>query len=296
MSATIAVCLKRVHMASVPLRLDRSGGAIRAEEAPAAANPADLAALAQAFRLRQAIGAARVLALTVGPAAWEEPLRLALAAGADEALRLWHPSWPEEHWRGALDGSAAHTQFAAEAAAEALAPLGTMLVLTGEASADGGHGCFGAFLAHALGAAYAHRAVTLEPDRQRWRARVKLERGYLQDMGLPAPAVVTISPSLPAPPYASLPAWMASRTARIRVERASLPYPVGPHTALRAPVPRVKRYTVPEASLDAESRIRAMVELPVSGGGALVQAEEGADAQARAILKLLREQGYVAGG
>jgi electron transfer flavoprotein beta subunit len=296
MSRPLAVCLKSVHATSVPLRLDPSGRAIRADESPMAVNPADLAALGLALGLLGGAPERRVLALTVGPFAWEEPLRFALAAGASEALRVWNPAWPSGQWEGAVDGSAAHTRLAAEAAAEAL--RSTMghdrpgLVLTGEASADAGHGCFGAFLAHALGAAFAHRAVALEPDGADWRVRVKLERGYTQEMALRAPAVVTVSAALPAPPYPSLPAWMASRTAIIRTERSALPYPTGTGMRLRAPVPRVKRYQVPEPSLNAEARIRAMVEQPTSSGGAVIAAEAGAEAQAEAILKLLGEKGY----
>jgi electron transfer flavoprotein beta subunit len=293
MGDTLAICIKRVHATSVPLRLEASGRAIRGEEAPASANPADLAALALALSLRAAGGDGRIVALTVGPAAWEEPLRLALAAGAEEAVRLWNPAWPEERWGGALDGSAAHTRLVAAAAAEAFSSLRPALVLAGEASADGGHGCFGALLAHALGAAFAHRAVALAREGTGWRLRVKLERGYTQEMTLPAPAVVTVSPSLPPPGQASLPAWIASRGASIPTACPSLAYPPGADTALRAPVPRVKRYTVPDSTLDAESRIRAMVERPASGGGTLLGPEMGAEAQAEAILMLLAARDFL---
>jgi electron transfer flavoprotein alpha/beta subunit len=257
--------------------------------------------LALALMLRDATPGARVLAIAVGPKDWEEPLRHALAAGADAVLRLWNAAWPQGRWRGELDGSATHTQFVARAVAETLRGRGAALALSGESSLDGGHGSFGAFLAHALGASYAHRAVALgrdgdaSPTAPAWRARVKLERGYTQDLALASPAVVSVSAGLPPPPEAGLPAWMASRAAAIPAITAALPYPAAPPTQLRAPVPRVKRYVVPEPALNAEARIRAMVDQPLSGGGALLQAPEGADAQTEAALKLLEARGFVKG-
>lgn len=298
MSLTIAVCLKRNHDTTVGLRLDQAGRGIRAEEAPASRNPADLAALACALALRAHMPGARVLALAVGPREWEEPLRGALAAGADEALRLWNASWPLARFTGEVDGSASHTRFVAEAAAEVLRGRVAPLVLAGEASLDGTHGCFGAFLAYALGAAYAHRAVSIElvtgvaPQAAPWRVRVKLDRGFTQEMELISPAVVTVSASAATRSEAGLPAWMASRAARIPLQAPGLSYPAAPPTLLRAPVPRVKRYSVPDPALDAESRIRVMVEQPLSGGGARIDAEQGTQAQADAVLAMLAERGF----
>lgn len=298
MSVTIAVCLKRVYDTSVRVRLEVTGRAIRAAEAAASTNSADLAALALALGLRASLPGAQVLALTVGPQEWEEPIRRALAAGADNVRRVWNPSWPSTRWSAELDGSAAHTRLVAESAAAALRDCEPALVVTGESSMDGGHGCFGAFLAHALGASYAHRAASLEPvngsahEGRLWRARVKLERGFSQELTLNSPVVVSVFAGVPQPPAAPLPAWMASRAARIPVQASTAPYPSTPRTQLRAPVPRVKRYIVPDPALDAEARIRAMVDQPLSGGGALLQAEEGVEAQADAVIKLLQEKGF----
>lgn len=295
MPITIAVCLKRVHDISVPVRLDAARRAIRSEDAGHAANRADLSALALALRLKAEWKDARVLALTVGPPEWDEPLRQALAQGAGEALRVWNPEWPPERWNGQVDGSAGHTQFVAAAAANALAQAHPALVLTGEASSDTAHGCFGAFLAHALGAAFANRAVALERRERDWLTHVKLERGYTQALPIEGVAVVTISAALPAPAEPALPAWMASRTAAIPGATFARAYPEVTSSELCAPVPRVKRYTIPDAGLNAEARIRALVDLPIAGGGTRVAAEEGIEAQLLAIEQLLRERGYSGG-
>jgi electron transfer flavoprotein beta subunit len=289
---SIVVCLKPVQVPSVCLRLDESGRALHPGDAPFAVNPADLAALGLAFSVAAAGTAAEITALAVGPESWEEPLRVALAAGAQQALRVWNGDWPIARWQGAQDGSAAHTAFAARAVAEILASQVPDLVFTGDSSLDSGHGCFGAFLARFLGATYAHRTVALTRDDAGWRSRVKLERGYTQEMVLPAPAVLSVSAGLPQPPYPSLPAWIAARAATIPLRASALRYPSLPTTILRPPHPRVKRFVVPGAAMDAESRIRAMVEQPMAGAGTILQAGEGAATQAAAIEKLLREKGY----
>lgn len=293
MSETLIVCLKPVWRTDVALRLDESGRAVRAEEATRGLGAADLAALRRALDLRDGgtVGPARVLALTVGPQPAAEALREALAAGADEAVRVWGADWPTDA-ADALDGAAGTTRALAEAAAAVAAPREPALVLCGERSGDTGHECFGAFLARALGAAHAHRAAELAAADGGWRVGVKLERGYVQAMTLARPAVVTVAAGGARPAYASLPAWMESRRAAIPVADPGTPRPSAPHTTLRAPVPRVKRYTVPPSDLGAEARIRAMVTLESGGGGTLVEAEAGAGAQAEAILRLLRERGY----
>ena len=289
---SIAVCLKTVQLPSVRLRMDQSGRSPHAGDAPVSANPADLSALALALALGTEHGAAQVTALTTGPDSWEEPLRVALASGAQQAFRIWNDDWPAERWEGVQDGSATHTAFVAQAVAEALAAAAPDLVLTGESSLDSGHGCFGAFLAQALGATYAHRAVALTREDSGWRTRVKLERGYTQEMVLEGPIVLSVSYGLPQPAYPTLPAWIHSRSAVIPRRPSALGYPALPGTTLRPPRPRVKPFPVPDSALDAESRIRALVEQPVGAGGQTLQAGASPAAQAEAIVKLLRERGY----
>jgi electron transfer flavoprotein beta subunit len=289
----LCVCMKPVWRTDVPLRLDEAAHAPRPGEALRAANAADLAALQLALGLRAAEPALRVLALSVGPPAAEGLLREALAAGADEALRVWGADWPAG---AAVDAAGDLTRAHAVAAARALrgrcggagAPA---LVLAGERSADTGQESFGAFLAAELGAAFAHRITAARRGWVGWRVMVRLERGYGQALELPAPAVATVSAQLPRPGEASLPAWLASRRAAIPVLSVDGPAPRAGATTLRVPVPRVKHHPVPGQGLDAEARIRAMVTLEAGQGGALL-AGETPEAQAEAILTLLRERGY----
>lgn len=290
----IVACLKLCRRTEVPLRLSEAGGALAEGMEPGLPTAQDLAPLLAARALSAQLPAAgvRLIALSVGPPGWDSLLRHALALGADEAMRIWD-SGRGRGWDSTReDGSAATTGAKAAAAAESLADLAPALVLTGEKSGDTGRECFGAMLAHGLGAHFAHRATELAPDGEVWRVRVKLERGYTQEMELGRPALVTLAVQPLELPYASLPDWMGSLAAEIPVVPHAAPPGTAPHAVLRPPLPRVKRYTLPEAGLDAEGRIRAMVSLPDTGGGTLLPFGMGAREQARRAARFLAERGY----
>lgn len=299
----IAICLKAVWRTDTALRLQAAGRAVNPDGREPSLNPADRSALGLALRVRAQVGDAGIHAITVGPPAWEGLLRDALAWGAVEAQRLWHPDWPA-HRTLDVDGSAETTRLNARAAATALRTLAPALVLVGARSGDADHACFGAYLAGLLGMAYAHRVTAVEPIPTGWRVVAELERGYAQRMELPAPAVLTVSPHVAGPPDANLPAWLRSRTAPIRcatvelatVEPANAEPAASVHaaTTVRAPVPRVKRYTVPPAGMNAEERIRSLVTLRTGSGGTVVGAQQSPDQQADAIVGLLKSRGYLA--
>lgn len=286
----LCVCLKPVWRTDVPLRLEPASHGPRTEEAPLDAGPADGAALQLALRLREEVPGLRVLALSVGPPAAEPTLREALAAGADEALRVWGAHWPPRS--GDVDGSGDATQTLAIAAAEALRPRRPMLVLAGEQSSDTSHECFAAFLAGALQADFAHRVTRLRYEPDGWHALVLLERGYGQPLMLRAPAVATVSAQLPRPGYAALPAWLSSLRAEVPLANVASAGPLPALTHLRVPRPRVKAQPLPGRGLGADERIHAMVTLEAGGGGALL-ASEPPELQADALLALLRERGYL---
>lgn len=292
-TSCLCVCIKPVWRTDVQLRLDDAGRGIRHEEALPAANPADLSALQLALSLKGAggAGAFRVVAITLGSPAAEEVLREALAAGADEAHRIWDNAGSGVA-PGACDGSAETTHRSARVVATVVRPWQAHLILVGEKSADDGHESFGAYLAKTLGAAFSHRVTAVTAEGSNWRVVTRLERGYSQEMVLPAPAVVSVSAQMPRPDYASLPAWLHARRARIPVISVDAPRGQSAVTALRVPVPRVKRYTVPGSDLSAEARIQAMVTLEGTGSGTILAGETPQEG-ARAIVTLLEERGYL---
>ena len=344
----ICVCVKPVFRTDLPFRTAGPDGAfpgirgIHGDDLPPGDNPADVAALGAALELRSRLPeGARVLVLSVAGgmkgAGEEAPLlenilRAALAAGADQVARIvLEPSRPVPGENPGGDPAAGFAETAAETAAEsvseataeatrrnargaaeALRPMAPRLILTGEKSADSGRGCFGAFLAHELGADFAHRVNRIVPLDGGWRVTVRLEGGYGQEMVLgrkplgqdsahqkivPGPAVVTVAGAPGKLPYPSLPAWIASRTAEITVIRVA-PSPVdsaagGEASVLRVPMPRVKSYSAPDGGLSAEQRIGVMVGEETGGGGGAVFAEGSPEEQAEAALALLKERGMV---
>ncbi|HUJ73521.1 MAG TPA: hypothetical protein VL359_01635 [bacterium] len=232
-----------------------------------------------------------VLALSVAPPPREPLLREALACGAGAALRVWGRSWPDDllsHMEGTADLTAALAAAASHAIQE-WSGGEPLLVLTGDASGDAGHGCFGALLAHGLRAALVQRVAALHFRDASWLAVAKLEQGYSQEIVLPSRAVLTAVPQTIVPRQATLPEWLASRTATITQRLTDLPLPAAPDTRLRIPVPRVKRYAVPGSGLSAEQRIQALVNLPHAGGGTVLSAATGVPDQVETLLSLLRE-------
>ncbi len=312
----VVVCLKEALRSDIPIRLDPSGKTILRQDAVPAGEGLLPAHLGTALALKEKNSKVRVLALAVGAADCEPLLRNALALGADDVLRVG-PRGGEGAGPSPLDGSAATTFFAARAAANALAGYQPdynpeqipALLLAGAASGDTGHECFGAFLAWSLGAAFAHRAVSIQQEEAlrktpgktpgetqkeiQWRVTVKVERGYGQEMVLPSPAVVTVAGRSASAARPSLPSWLAALGTRIPVAPCAPFPPQAASTTLRPPVPRVKRFAFPDETLDAEGRVRAMVSLPPAGGGALIGPEAPPQEQAARAAAFLRDAGYL---
>lgn len=287
----IVVCLKSCRRTDVPLRLGPEGRPRQDDAVASQPTPHELAPLLAAVALKGQMPGreVRITAICVGPHAWEPLLRQALASGADEVMRIWGEDWGGPAGAGS---TSAHTRVASIAAAEAITQIQPELVLAGERSRDTGHECFGALLAQRLGMPFAHRAVELVPLDEGWQARVKLERGYTQELALNRPAVVTLAGQPVELPHASLPQWLHAQSAQIPLVPAS-PIAARTHRAdLRPPQPRVKRYTLPEEGLDAEGRIRAMVSLPATSAGTILPRDLGAREQARRTAEFLKGRGY----
>lgn len=287
----IVVCLKSCRRTDVPLRLGPEGRPRNDDAAASQPTPHELAPLLAAVALKGQMPGreVRITAISVGPHAWEPLLRQALASGADEVMRVWGKDWGP----AAAGSTSADTRVASIAAAEAITRIQPELVLAGERSRDTGHECFGALLAQRLGMPFAHRTVELVPQDGGWQVRVKLDRGYTQDLALSRPAVVTLAGQPPELPHASLPQWLQAQSAQIPLAPAS-PIAARIHRAdLRPPLPRVKRYTLPEEGLDAEGRIRAIVSLPATDAGTILPQDLGAEEQARRMADFLKERGYL---
>jgi electron transfer flavoprotein beta subunit len=139
-----------------------------------------------------------VVTVTIGPERAEETIRMALAKGADRAVRVWDDALAED---GYLSVEAKADLLAAVTAEES-----PDLVLTGVQSDDEANAATGVTLAEALEFQWAAVVNELDLDREAGLARVhrELEGGVEELVEVELPAVLTIQSGINEPRYASL--------------------------------------------------------------------------------------------
>jgi electron transfer flavoprotein beta subunit len=271
--------------------VDPLTGTVSASPRDRGAGRSDLAALEHALRLAER-WQAQVVAATVGPGEADAMLRDALAAGADEALRV-EPASRTPGLRPALLVGGPDT--AAALAGALIQRYGVPdLVLCGDRSPDRGNGSFPAFLAGALDAAQALGVVRIEPtDDGKLRVHRRLDGGRREVLLVPRPAVVSVEAAGVRLRRAGLPATLASGHAVIPV--ASAAKATGPRVRVLGAHPYRPRPR--ELAGPSGSALRRMLELT----GALAERTPptvlgplSAGQAADELLGYLRRRGYLA--
>src|SRR5450755_2802757 len=254
----------------------------------------ELAALEQALRLAQRWDA-RVVAATVGPGDADSLLRDALAAGADEALRVEVLAGSAGPLPADLVGG---EQESATALAAALRQRYGVpdLVLCGDRSADRGTGSFPAFLAAALNAAQVLGVVRMEPEGDgELRVHRRLDGGRREVLRVRCPAVVSVEAAGVRLRRAGLPETLASR-------RAVIPVIDAPATAgHRVPVLGAYPYRPRPRGLPVPSGTALHRTLQLTGALAertppTVLGPLSPEQAADELLGYLRRRGYLAAG
>ena len=140
----------------------------------------------------------RVFEILLGPDRAEETIRMALAKGADRAIRVWDDAIAEA---GLLDVGAKTRLLAAVVEAES-----PDLVLTGVQAGDDAFGATGVSLAEAVGFEWAAvvTSLDLDDDADVAHLRRELEGGVEELNDVELPAVLTIQTGINEPRYASL--------------------------------------------------------------------------------------------
>jgi electron transfer flavoprotein beta subunit len=139
-----------------------------------------------------------VVTATIGPERSEETIRMALAKGADRAIRVWD------------DDLAGLDYLPVEATADILAAVAEEeepdLILSGVQSGDDANGATGVALANRLDMEWAAVVNTLDLDIDGGVAHVhrELEGGVEELTDVDLPAVLTIQSGINEPRYASL--------------------------------------------------------------------------------------------
>lgn len=260
----IVVCVKQVpETAEADLRLVPDGRGVVREGLPLQINEPDNYALEQALLLTEKHGG-DVTVVTLGPGSSDDVLRMGMAKGAKQAVRLGD---------GAFDRGDAVA--VATALAAALRGLSYDLVLTGCMSSDEGHTQVGVALAECLGIPHATYVVEMEMGDGEVTVGRELEGGIIEKLRLKLPCVLGIQTGINEPRYASIMGIAKASKREIALKTASdLGLDAG-------------------AVGEAGSRTRVVqLSYPPAGDGAEIL--EGTPAEVSAKLAgVLKERGFV---
>ncbi|RQT15047.1 electron transfer flavoprotein subunit beta/FixA family protein [Burkholderia contaminans] len=225
----ILVAVKRVVDANVKVRVKSDGSDVDLANVKMAVNPFDEIALEAAVRLKEAGVAGEVIAVSIGPEAVQDTLRMALAMGADRAIRV-----------------AADVACEPLAVARMLAELARRdsvgLVLLGKQAIDDDCSQTGQMLSALTGWPQATCASAIEVSDAQATVTCEVDGG-LETVSLELPAVVTADLRLNAPRYVTLPSLMkAKKKPMDTISAESLGIDLAPGLevlALREPAPRL---------------------------------------------------------
>jgi electron transfer flavoprotein beta subunit len=173
-------------------------------------------AVEEAVQLKEAGEDVEVVAVTIGPERAEETIRMALAKGADRAVRVWDDGLDQN----LLDTGAKVRVLGAVAEAEE-----PDLILTGVQAGDDAFGSTGVALAESLGQEWA--AVVNHLDREAVleegvaEVHRELEGGVDEVTEVELPATLTIQTGINEPRYASLRGIRQAQSKEIAVKGLS---------------------------------------------------------------------------
>lgn len=271
MGLRIAVCWKWVSLDGEDHPDDRWAGVSAADEA----------ALEVALRLADTRPGSAVTVFCLGPDGADEVLRQALAAGADDAVRI--DASPRLDSHVVADALAAAISAAAGDRVD--------LVVCGDQSVDRGTGATPVFLATELGVAQALGLVSVATELtadDTLRVTRRLDGGRREILDVALPAVVSVEGAVARLRRAPLSASLASRSRPITTVRGPHGTPADPERHPYRPRPR----TLPAPRGDALDRVRQLLDV---GGGdhhAELVTLDPPEAAAR-IVAQLREWGYL---
>ena len=229
-------------------------------------NEWDEYAVEAAVQLGEDGHADEVVSVTIGPERAEETIRMALAKGADRALRIWDDDIEAAEF---LDVNTKAELLSAVVESEE-----PDLVLTGVQSNDVAYGGTGVALAERVGYEWAAVVNALDLGDDVAHVHRELEGGIEELTDVELPAVLTIQTGINEPRYASLRGIRQAQRKELDVKGLSdLGFDAG---VLETPVDRTSMYE-PESESDATIW------------------EGSADETANELATFLREKGVVEG-
>jgi electron transfer flavoprotein beta subunit len=194
----IAVCVKAVPDAAAGRRIDPATKRLD-RSVELAISDFDTYAVEEALKLKEAAGDGEVVVISMGPERAMDPLRKALAMGADRAVLVTD---------SALEG--ADLLGTAKALAAAIEKENADLVLFGQQSADGGGACLWSAVAERLRRPVISQVSELTAESGSVTGKRQTEFGY-DTIRAPLPAVVAVSDAINTPRYPSLKGIMGAK-------------------------------------------------------------------------------------
>ena len=189
----LIVCIKRVpQTAEAEVKIDDSGKDIVKDRLTFDMNEADSYALEEAILLKEKFGGT-ITAVSLGPADAEDTLRIALAKGADHAIRIKAEDF------GELDG-----YKTAAIIKEAISDIKFDVIFTGCMATDDSYYQVGPVLAEMLGVPHATLVSKIEVTDQKAHVNRELEGGLIEHLEMLLPALFAVQTGINEPRYASL--------------------------------------------------------------------------------------------
>ena len=189
----LIVCIKRVpQTAEAEVKIDDSGKDIVKDRLTFDMNEADSYALEEAILLKEKFGGT-ITVVSLGLAEAEDTLRIALAKGADNAIRIKAEEF------GELDGCKT-----ALILKEAIKDIKFDVIFTGCMATDDSYYQVGPVLAETLEVSHATLVSKIEVADKTAHVNRELEGGLIEHLEMSLPAVFAVQTGINEPRYASL--------------------------------------------------------------------------------------------
>lgn len=248
----VAVCINQILSPESVVHPDRAVAVATVSRGVHTSNPTDDWAVAEALRL----GADTVTVFAVGPERVEPLLRDYLAAGADEAVRVWDPTREE-----------VATPERARLAAGVMERTAADLLICGSRLGTRHAQVVGPMVAEFLDVSQVTSTLRITADGDDLLAQRRADE-FIETVRCPLPAVATVDRGRPLP-YPTLPSRIRARTATIAVwdpteiaiDTGRPPMPPLEVVAISTPKPHRKTAVDPRPALDRT------FDLLLGGGG-----------------------------
>ena len=189
----IIVCIKRVPQTSeAEVKIDSTGKDIVKDRLTFDTNESDTYALEQAVLMKEKFGG-EITVISLGEEDAEDTLRIALAKGADKAIRIKAEDFDE------LDAFQT-----SQILKTVIKDLNYDIIFAGCISTDDAYSQIGVTLAELLEIPHAALVIDFDVNENRADVQRELEGGLIEHLDIALPALFTIQTGINEPRYASL--------------------------------------------------------------------------------------------